>query len=354
MYRALPVGGNTSAIFLAVFEIEPHCIPMLLKYPNLSGFAESNGSASTERLFLTGISLEIQAVQKLIAEIAPTDIPVLLEGESGTGKKIAALQIHAMSRYRDLPFVKLSCAAFQTETLRSQLLNFEHGNGEKSSSDAGTLFFDEISELDANGQRQLLHSFPEGNALSVHASLAGRIISCTTKDLESEVHGGRFRSELYYRMNGVCLRLPPLRRRKEDIPLLAEHFLVRYANAFNRTPMKLTDATIRVFIEHSWPGNIRELENVVKKIVALDSEELAVADLRVRPAEYKAPELANRANSLKATARAASRQAERELILQTLERTHWNRKRAAAALQISYKALLYKLKQIQVPGPGEI
>jgi len=349
----MSIEGNASAICLAMPEAEKS-IMMLLKYQNMPDLPENGATTSSARVFLGGTSPEIKAVQKLVAEIAPTDIPVLLEGESGTGKEVTALEIHAMSRYRDLPFVKVSCAAFQTEALPTQLLGFENGNGDTKKKLSATFFFDEISELDANGQRQLLHSFPEGNGLSAHPALTGRIISCTTKDLESEVHEGRFRSELYYRMNGVCLRLPPLRKRKEDIPLLAEYFMARYATHFNRSPMRLTDATMRVFTEHSWPGNVRELENVVKKIVALDSEELAVSDLRVRPMEYRAPELAYRGNSLKATARAASRQAERELILQTLERTHWNRKRAAAALQISYKALLYKLKQIQIPGSGEI
>ena len=328
---------------------------MSLNYLNAAAQAHMNESPTTDqRVYIAGISPEIQSVQKLIAEIAPTDIPVLLEGESGTGKEIAALQIHAMSRYRDHSFVKMSCAVFVPETFRTQLHGFENGNGEKGGNHAGTLFFDEISELDANCQRHLLQSFPEGNGLRVDQSLAGRIVSCTSRDLESEVHQGRFRSELYYRLNGVCLRLPPLRRRKEDIPLLVENFLIRSAKLFHRTPMKLSDPTLRLLTEYPWPGNIRELENVVKKIVALDSEELVMSDLRVRPMGYRAPESKHRGCSLKATARAASQQAERELILQTLEQTHWNRKRAAEALQISYKALLYKLKQIQVPGSGEV
>jgi two-component system response regulator AtoC len=328
---------------------------MLLKYSNEGALAGADTSPNDDRQpFLIGISPEIQALQKLIVEIAPTDIPVLLEGESGAGKEVVALQIHGLSRYRELPFVKLSCSAFLPETLRTHLHDAEIGNGQGTSGSAGTLFLDEISELDANCQRYLLHCFPDGNRPQGSRSLMGRIISCTTKDLELEIHEGRFRNELYYRLNGVCLRLPPLRKRKEDIPLLAEHFLMQYAKLFQRTPPKLTDQAMQLFNEHSWPGNIRELENVVKKIVALGNEDLALSDLKVRPAEYQAPNLSQRANSLKATARAASRQAERELILQTLERTHWNRKRAAAALQISYKALLYKLKQIEIPGSGEV
>jgi two-component system response regulator AtoC len=355
MTRALLQSSYTPAIFRAERGLVKRKW-MLVKYPNLANPAETgNFPVSEERAYIAGVSPEILAVQKLIAEIAPTDIPVLLEGESGVGKEIAALQIHEMSRHRAAAFEKLSCAAFMPDTFRTKLLSFENGKGEAEGNFAGTLFFDEIAELDSTCQRHLLHSFPAENGLSVHQSLAGRIISCTTKDLETEVHEGRFRSELFYRLNGVCLRLPPLRRRKQDIPLLAEHFLARYAKLFQRAPMSLSAATSQLLAEHSWPGNIRELENTIKKIVALDSEELGVLDLRVRPMlEYRAPELVQRAQSLKATSRAASQQAERELILQTLERTHWNRKRAAAALQISYKALLYKLKQIQIPGSGEV
>lgn len=327
----------------------------MLKYQNSAGSSEaSSASALEERFYILGVSPEILAVQKLLAEIAPTDIPVLLEGESGVGKEIAALQIHEMSRHGDAAFVKLSCAAFTPETFQTRISSLENASGEEPGRGAGTLFFDEICELDPSCQKQLLHSFPDQNGLTLNQTLAGRIVSCTTKELENEVHEGRFRSELYYRLNGVCLRLPPLRRRKDDISLLAEHFLMKYAARFQRTPRTLSDSTLRLLTEHSWPGNIRELENTIKKIVALDNEELGVSDLRTRPVEYRAPEFAQRARSLKATSRAASQQAERELILQTLERTHWNRKRAAEALQISYKALLYKLKQIQVPGSGEV
>jgi two-component system, NtrC family, response regulator AtoC len=328
---------------------------MLLKYENAGGGQESIGSSAVEeRFYIAGVSPEILSVQKLMEEIAPTDIPVLLEGESGVGKEIAALQIHQMSRYRDAAFVKLSCAAFTPETFRTRLSSMESAGREEDAVAAGTFFFDEIGELDASCQRHLLLSFPDQNGLVIHQSLKGRIISCTAQDLETEVHEGHFRSELFYRLNGVCLRLPPLRRRKEDIPLLVEHFLSRYATRFQRAPRTLSDSTMRLLTDHSWPGNIRELENTIKKIVALDNEELGVSDLRLRPVEYRAPELIQRGRSLKATSRAASQQAERELILETLERTHWNRKRAAEALQISYKALLYKLKQIQIPGSGEV
>jgi two-component system response regulator AtoC len=346
---------NTSLLsvrrHLLLFE-EPLVI---LKEPNQFCARETSGfPASGNHLYISGVSPEMQPVQRLISEIAPTDIPVLLLGESGTGKEIAALHIHGLSHYRDLPFVKLSCAALTPESLKSRLGNFDGGHAEKNGNSTGTFFFDEIGELDTNCQRRLLHSIPDGNGLSANQSLAGRIVSCTTRDMESEVQSGRFRSELFYRLNGVCLQLPPLRCRREDIPLLVQYFLSKYARIFQRAEMTLSAQTLQILIEYRWPGNIRQLENVIKRVVALENEELGVTDLKISPVGSRLPHAATTSRSLKAASRAASRQAERELILQTLERTHWNRKRAAEALQISYKSLLFKLKQIQVPESEEI
>jgi DNA-binding NtrC family response regulator len=307
-----------------------------------------------EHFLLTTLSSEMQPVQRLISEIAPTEIPVLVVGESGVGKEVVALQIHGLSNSRGFPFVKLSCAAFCGESFRAQMRDFEKGQDGKNGKSPGTLFFDEISELDADCQRHLLHLFPEGNGVPGNQSLRGRIVSCTTRELESEVSSGRFRRELFYRLNGVCLKLPPLRRRREDIPLLAQFFLRRYSRLFHRAEMSLSDRTIRMLVDYSWPGNIRELENVIKKMVALENEELPLSDLSLRNSAPAPSGSSLMTPSLKAAARAASQQAERELILQTLTRTHWNRKKAAQVLQISYKSLLYKLKQIQVPDSEEV
>jgi two-component system response regulator AtoC len=152
------------------------------------------------------------------------------------------------------------------------------------------------------------------------------------------------------------VQLPPLRRRQEDIPLLVRHFLKKYAEVFHRAEMTLSDHVMQLLVAHPWPGNIRQLENAIKRIVALENEELGIVDLKVSTMLSSSPHAAVAAplRSLKAASRAASRQAERELILQTLERTHWNRKRAAEALQISYKSLLFKLKQIQVPESEKV
>jgi DNA-binding NtrC family response regulator len=212
-----------------------------------------------------------------------------------------------------------------------------------------TVFFDEISELDSSCQRSLVYALPDGEARPRRGSLGARVISTTNRNLDDEMKAGRFRSELYYRINGVCLRLPPLRDRKEDIPLLVESFLTKYAAEFGRPRPSLSPRALRMLLDYSWPGNIRELENAVKKIVALGAENLALPDLVAEPVETQTEVSETRSYSLKAAARAASREAEREMILEALARTRWNRKRAAQELQISYKSLLYKLKQIGLP-----
>jgi len=304
-------------------------------------------------VYVAGTSAAITPIQKLMAEIAPTDIPILIVGESGTGKEVIALHLHAHSGHRNRPFVKVNCANLNFEAAQSDDHNSERAGDPGQGGAVGTVFFDEIGDLDANCQRQLLHSLPNGAGLNSEFPLFERIISCTSRDPEEDVQRGRLRSELYYRLNGVCLRLPPLRRRKDDIPILAQHFLKKYARLFDRPTKSLSAQIVEALTEYSWPGNIRELENVVKRIVALDNEEVALEDLRTRHDVIPIAGRVENGASLKAAARAASMKAERDLILQTLTRTHWNRKRAAEALQISYKSLLYKLKQIQVSGSDE-
>jgi DNA-binding NtrC family response regulator len=291
----------------------------------------------------------VLALENVVCEIAPTSIPILLVGESGTGKQLFAHRIHLLSSHSNEAFSRVACASVNPEGLLSELgLNAGvNGSNEKTSEmAAGTVFLDEISELDAACQRSLLYALPDGGSKPHPGLLMSRIISTTSRNLEYEMRAGRFRSELYYRINGVCLRLPPLRERKEDIPLLAEFFLTKHAAQFGRRRPSLSQRTLRIFLDHQWPGNIRELENVVKNIVALGDEQIAVSELVSTTSGSRAVATEAPNHSLKAAARAASREAERELILKALARTRWNRKRAAQDLQISYKSLLYKLKQI--------
>ena len=330
---------------------------MILNELNRSSGNGTHGSpSSASKVYISGISAKMQPVQRLISEIAPTDIPVLLLGESGTGKEVAAMQIHNLSLYQGLCFLKVPCSTVMPEALETHFNSRIDGNGDKNGSRMGTVFLDEIGELDQGSQRCLLHSIPDGSGVAAGQAMGGRIVSCSTRDLETDVHQGKFRSELFYRLSGVCVHLPPLRRRRDDIPLLVRHFLNKYATVFHRAEMTLSERVMQLLVEHPWPGNIRQLGNVIKRIVALENEELGIVDLKVSPM-FPGPlhtTTAAPTRSLKAASRAASRQAERELILQTLERTHWNRKRAAEALQISYKSLLFKLKQIQVLESEEI
>ena len=313
------------------------------KAPEPTGVSRASALPSNgEHAFVPSSNPAMRALERTMADIAATDMPVLVLGESGTGKGAIAYRIHQLSSRRHQPFVKLNCAA-----LPPDFLNGSFSNGGSNVHQA-TLFFDEIGELETSLQSKLVYALPDGDLDEPASSLGARIISASRRNLEKEMRGGRFREDLYFRLSGVCLRLPLLRQRKEDIPLLAEHFLTKYAALFGRRKPDLQPQTLQVLLDHAWPGNIRELEHAMQKIVALGDERVALADLRGARSLEASPSGAGEGVSLKQAARAASRQAERELILKVLSRTRWNRKRAAQELQISYKALLYKLKQIGV------
>jgi len=295
--------------------------------------------------FVGGTSPAMLTLEAMLSEIAPTNIPVLLVGECGTGKQMFAQRIHQLSE-RSEPLIKISCAGMRAESFASEL-GLDTGEESEYGRNAGTAFFDEISELDAACQRNLLYALPDGEAKPRRGTLMARLISTTSRNLDEEMKAGRFRRELYYRINGVCVRLPALRERKEDIPHLSDYFLVKHCAQLGRMRSQLSAKAIDGFMNYSWPGNIRELENVVKKIVALNDEELALSELAsTGNATDAAVPIDAHTRSLKVASKAASREAERELILKALSRTRWNRKRAAQDLQISYKSLLYKLKQI--------
>src|SRR3984957_2554247 len=295
--------------------------------------------------FVGGTSPAMLTLEPVLSEIAPTNIPVLLVGECGTGKQMFAQRIHQLSE-RSEPLIKVSCAGMRAESFASEL-GLDAGAENEYGHNRGTAFFDEISELDAACQRNLLYALPDGEAKPRRGILMARLISTTSRNLDEEMKAGRFRRELYYRINGVCVRLPALRERKEDIPHLSDFFLVKHCAQLGRMRSQLSSNAIDAFMNYSWPGNIRELENVVKKIVALNDEELALSELAsTRNATDAAVPVDAQTRSLKVASKAASREAERELILKALGRTRWNRKRAAQDLQISYKSLLYKLKQI--------
>jgi two-component system, NtrC family, response regulator AtoC len=306
---------------------------------------QAPSTATSEGLFFAGsANRAMKMVEGIASEIAGTTMPVLIAGEDGTGKQALARRIHEASSKRMSPVLRIVCGTLRPESVHTEL----RINERKTL--PGTVIFDEIGDLDRESQRKLLHVLPDGDHATAKDMLSARVISTTSQNLEEEVRGGRFRSDLYYRINGVCLRIPALRERREDIPLLMEFFLNKHAGRFGRPQPTLSADALSRLTEHTWSGNVRELENMAMKIVALGDEEIALADLSGFGTTAPVHESANGRYSLKAAARAASREAEKEMILKALARTRWNRKRAAQELQISYKSLLYKLKQIGLPG----
>lgn len=302
----------------------------------------------SESGFVWGRSPAIQPANQIVVELAPTQIPFLLIGESGAGKDAYARAIHRHSATEPGPFRKIACSGLHPRPLERALRQSQGFEGDRET--LGTLFFDEIDLLEPECQRLLLAFVVERAGDGIQADRHARLISATTCGLEKQVEQGRFRRELFFRINGACLRLPSLRERIEDVPPLAEHFLSWHAEELRKRAPKLNQETMELLMTYPWPGNIRELDNVAKKIVALGDPALALSDLRTaRIASTVGPRPGN-GMPLKVAARAASRETERELILRALDRTKWNRKRAARELQISYKSLLYKLKQIESPN----
>ena len=347
---------------------------------------------------LVSNSERMTEVRDLIDRVADTDVTVLVRGESGTGKELIARALYASSIRRDKPFVKVNCAALPTELLESELFGFERGAftgaiqhkpGKFEFANHGTMFLDEVSEMSPALQAKLLQVLQDGEFArlggkhDVHVDV--RIIAATNKDLEQAVADGHFREDLFFRLNVVCIQLPPLRERRDEIPNLCDHFLKKYSVQYHKPHFDLTADTMRLFMDYDWPGNIRELENLIKRAVVLGSEAPIRSEinqgiaqaahrlaLRTPPAgtaaapagalsrpHTPAPVAAAPASptaiaaaaaeagnySLKDVSRTAAREAERALIFKMLNHTRWNRKETAEILGISYKALLYKIKE---------
>ncbi len=300
--------------------------------------------------FVCGQGALLNSLNALVAEIAKTNIPVLLVGESGTGKEVYARLIHRLSGLGEGALKKVRCVLLEAERLLVEVGEDPCSGNEREEMPQRTVFLDDVHELDAVSQRALLSMLPDGEPRGCGGKAISRFISTTSRNLEKEIETGRFRRELYFRINGVILRLPPLRERKEDIPALLESFFLKHSIELKKDIPELDGDTRELLNSYDWPGNIRELENLAKKIVVVGDPTLALSDLRATRATAQTNEESWRESSLKIASRAASRRAERELIQKALEGTHWNRKRAAQDLQISYKSLLYKIKQTGLEG----
>jgi two-component system response regulator AtoC len=322
----------------------------------------------------------MRAIRSIIDSVADTDATVLIRGESGVGKDLVARALHAASRRRERPFVKVNCAAIPQGLLESELFGHERGAftgahrrkpGQFEYANKGSLYLDEIAELPLALQAKLLHVLQDFcfSRLGGHGTIAvnARVIAATNRDLEDATARGDFREDLYYRLNVVEIRVPTLRERREEIPLLASWFLANFNKQYGRKKELMPD-TMAQLIEYSWPGNVRELENVIRRLVVLTDGERAVAALlaRDRPHQHNADAnaLANGhrsaaaiprpmiTESLREIARRGAREAERKALVDVLERVHWNRAQAARVFKVSYKTLLNKISECGLTPPS--
>jgi DNA-binding NtrC family response regulator len=299
--------------------------------------------------------------------VAATDVPVLILGESGVGKEVIASFIHEQSNRSEGPFVKVNCAALPHELLESELFGYERGAftgavrdkiGKFEQADKGTLLLDEIGEMSPHLHAKLLHVLQDGE----FSRLGGkkpvkvnvRILAATNKKLKEAVFKGEFRNDLYFRLNVIKLEVPPLRERREDIPLLCNHFLEKYRERYQSRVQQFSKELMEALLRYDWPGNVRQLENVVKRHLILPDADVTT-ELRGAPTESVAQPVEVVNLSLKEVAGRAAELAEKEVVLRALEETGWNRKESARRLRISYKALRNKLKKWQLvrERPGE-
>jgi two-component system response regulator AtoC len=352
-------------------------------------------SDDQDRAFLFwGDSPEMKSIGLVIEQVSDSDVTVLIRGESGVGKELVARAIHTRSPRKDRPFVKVNCAALPAELLESELFGHEKGAftgaattriGKFEQADTGTIFLDEIGEMKAALQAKMLHVLQDGQFTKLGSNkpinVDVRVVAATNRDLEAMMMRGEFREDLYYRLKVIEVTVPPLRERRGEITHLSGFFMDRYARRYNRPVRQLTPELQALFQTYEWPGNIRELENMIKRIVILQDEGLVVREMSRAPrqmpayasvgaidqragvvtadepedfeaaAEQEEPEpevpllTAPAGSRLADVAKQAALKAERAIIEDTLTQVHWNRRRAAEQLGVSYKTLLNKIKE---------
>ena len=312
------------------------------------------------------VSKAMHEVERQASLVAKSEIPVLILGESGTGKEILAIFVHKMSKRRDRTFMKINCAAMPAELLESELFGYEQGAftgavktkpGKFETCDGGTIFLDEIGEMPAQLQAKLLQVLQDGtfSRLGSRSTMKTdvRVISATNVIMKQAIMDGSFREDLYYRLNGLSIKLPPLRERLDELPTLVKHFMDKGAARFGLEPLPLSLSLQNAMLQYRWPGNLRELENLVNRLLVLRDEQAILPELQA------APLTANTGQSSSTTSPASSihvnassprtprnaGEPDATTIARVLEEKLWNRRAAADALNISYKSLLYKIKQ---------
>lgn len=323
---------------------------------------------------------KINRIKEMIGLVANTDVTVLLQGESGVGKEVVARAIHHNSNRSGKPFVKVNCAALPEDLLESELFGYQQGAftgavrqkpGKFELANEGTIFLDEIGELNPLIQGKLLHVLQDGE----YSPLGGkrdvkvdvRVIAATNKNLEKAIVDGTFREDLYYRLSVVNIFIPPLRERKEEVPIFCNHFIEKYSGKFGGKVTQIPPDLMSLFMQYNWRGNVRELENLIKRFLVLGDKEAIMAEIGMKIARdqngnshapavvpliqtVEKPIVEKHApgTPLKEVGKIAIQKVESEAILDALQRTNWNRKEAASFLSISYKALLYKIKDYQI------
>jgi transcriptional regulator with GAF, ATPase, and Fis domain len=336
----------------------------------------------SEDLFFVSGSPAMRKLRTQAELLAKVNVPVLILGESGSGKEIAARLIHKLSIRSECRFLKVNCAALPAELLEGELFGYERGafsgamrtrRGKFELSHKGTILLDEIVEMPSPLQAKLLHVLQEKQFFRLGGDTAitvdVRILAATNVDVEQALISKRLREDLYFRLSAFTLHLPPLRERQEEIPLLLGHFMKQLAKTYGLCPRPLSPVLLNACQHYSWPGNLRELENVVKRYLVMGDEFLEVGDLGNKSAApnvgadfalvsgedpYPSNEEGNHedATKLKNSLRSIKGEAERGAITGILEKTHWNRKAAARELGISYRSLLYKIQEYQLVPPS--
>jgi two-component system, NtrC family, response regulator AtoC len=373
-YVANQIGAalTSSLFFLQINQVDPfkgselnsstqnQVVPESFNRTDFEEVGQNNG----EFVFSSKKMIQIETI---INQVSNTNVTVFIQGESGVGKEVVARAIHKKSSRKDQPFIKVNCAALPTELLESELFGYEKGAftgayrqkpGKFELANGGTIFLDEIAEIKPALQAKLLQVLQDnefsrlGGKKDIKVDV--RILSASNKNIQEAIKNGGFREDFYYRLNIVNITIPPLRERKEEIPVLIEYFLKKFGTKFNvNRKIKLSDHAVKTLLQYNWPGNIRELENMIQRFIVLGNEGAMIGDLplsipsptaqvKKRPSPFKIWP------SLKEVNRRAVQKVESEAINKVLELTCWNRRKSAQLLNISYKTLLYKMKESQI------
>lgn len=336
--------------------------------------ARATESADTRDLppmeVVFGQTALMAVAREKLERVAATTVPVLLQGESGTGKEIFAKLLHAYSNRSKGALVKVACPAIPHSLIESELFGYEKGaftgayatkRGRVELAHMGTLFLDEIGDLDMSVQAKLLQMLQDGSFMRVGGQesrkVNTRLVSAASDNLRQQAEDGGFRLDFFFRINAVTIELPPLRQRAVDLPMLIDYFIDRHSKAFHRDPKPLSREVTRLMQRYDWPGNIRQLENMIRSYILIGSEEALAADLvsTVRTSSAGLNTKIDLASpvSLKEITKAATQDLERQIILKVLEANGWSRRKTAKWLNISYRSLLYKLQDSQAGDVSE-